>query len=299
MTADYVHIEETTVSDLWRLAARYRFPRRLNGGHSASNARSSKQSRLGRDFDGYVPYRTGEDVRHVDWPLYARTGGLYVRRYQDEDTGRYLLLLDCSGSMSVLGGKKWVWAKHLATLIGFVALRSGHEIELAICVNGRVRRGQTLSGTDAAHELVAMLNSFEPTGACRLDSAFRGTSAMSSIRQVFILSDMLMTETGESDLEWLAPFAQKSMVVRLLGPQELMPVEGLSSNPERQQDIHLGRSDVLRLKEQIDAYETRLHRALRRHSIPLVNVDLTSRLEREVAEVFTRLSRRTVNTMVL
>ena len=82
MTADYVHIEETTVSDLWRLAARYRFPRRLNGGHSASSARSGRQSRLGRDFDGYVPYRTGEDVRHVDWPLYARTGGLYVRRYQ-------------------------------------------------------------------------------------------------------------------------------------------------------------------------------------------------------------------------
>ena len=74
----------------------------------------------------------------MDWPLYARTGGLYVRRYRDEDTGRYLLLLDCSGSMllEVRNGSGLP-----SPLIGFV-VRSGHEIELAICVNGRVRRGQ-------------------------------------------------------------------------------------------------------------------------------------------------------------
>ena len=299
MTAEYVHIEETTASELWQLAARYRLPRPSIGGRSTSNGGSARQSRLGRDFDGYVPYRTGEDVRHVDWPLYARTGGLYVRRYQDEDAGRYLLVLDCSGSMSVLGGKKWVWAKCLATLIGFVALRAGHEIEVALCVDGSIRRGQIWSGTDAAHLLVAMLDSFQPTGPCRLDSLFQGAVSMSSYRQVFVLSDMLMTETVGADLEWLAPCAHKSLVVRILAPKELVPVEGQASNPEKQQDVFLRRSDAQRLQAQIDLYETRLQQGVRRHSIPMVNVDLTGRFDREAAQVFTRLTRRSVNSLVL
>jgi len=51
------------------------------------------------EFASHREYVPGDDVRHMDWRLYARGDRLYVKQYEEETNLRTQVLLDCSGSM--------------------------------------------------------------------------------------------------------------------------------------------------------------------------------------------------------
>jgi uncharacterized protein (DUF58 family) len=51
------------------------------------------------EFTEYRRYNPGDDIRHVDWKVYARSGEYFIRQYEDETNVRCHILLDCSASM--------------------------------------------------------------------------------------------------------------------------------------------------------------------------------------------------------
>jgi uncharacterized protein (DUF58 family) len=50
-------------------------------------------------FSDYRHYCPGDDMRYVDWKVYARSGKFYIKQFEDETNVRCYLLLDCSASM--------------------------------------------------------------------------------------------------------------------------------------------------------------------------------------------------------
>ena len=74
------------------------------------------------EFAQYRPYCQGDDPRHVDWRLYARTDRLHVKQYQDETNLRCTILLDCSASMDYGSGEitKFEYARMLAACIAMI-----------------------------------------------------------------------------------------------------------------------------------------------------------------------------------
>jgi len=53
-----------------------------------------------QEFAEYRAYTPGDDLRHVDWNVYARTERCYLKRYRGETNTQLLILLDTSASMS-------------------------------------------------------------------------------------------------------------------------------------------------------------------------------------------------------
>jgi uncharacterized protein (DUF58 family) len=51
------------------------------------------------EFTDYRHYNPGDDIRHMDWKIYARSGEYFIKQYQDETNVRGHILLDCSASM--------------------------------------------------------------------------------------------------------------------------------------------------------------------------------------------------------
>ena len=51
------------------------------------------------DFAEYRQYMPGDDVRHLDWKLLARTDRLYIKKYQADTNTQITILLDASRSM--------------------------------------------------------------------------------------------------------------------------------------------------------------------------------------------------------
>lgn len=52
------------------------------------------------EFNDYRQYQRGDDLRHVDWKLYARSEKFYIKQYEDETNTRCMLALDTSASMA-------------------------------------------------------------------------------------------------------------------------------------------------------------------------------------------------------
>src|SRR6202035_507802 len=52
-----------------------------------------------QEFAEYRAYAPGDDLRHVDWNVFARTERMYLKRYRSETNSQLLILLDTSASM--------------------------------------------------------------------------------------------------------------------------------------------------------------------------------------------------------
>src|ERR1700754_4523280 len=57
-----------------------------------------------QEFAAYRAYTPGDDLRHVDWNVYARTEKAYLKRYRGETNTTVMVLLDVSGSMGFGSG---------------------------------------------------------------------------------------------------------------------------------------------------------------------------------------------------
>ncbi|MEM1070378.1 MAG: DUF58 domain-containing protein [Planctomycetota bacterium] len=59
------------------------------------------------EFSEYRDYQPGDDLRHLDWQLYARSNRLCVKKYTQETNVRIYLVIDSSGSMKYQGSDAW------------------------------------------------------------------------------------------------------------------------------------------------------------------------------------------------
>lgn len=79
------------------------------------------------EFSEYRDYQPGDDLRHLDWRLYARNDRLCVREFEEETNVRVYLVVDGSGSMRYRGDHAWTdkmgCAKALAAAVGWLMLR--------------------------------------------------------------------------------------------------------------------------------------------------------------------------------
>lgn len=73
-------------------------------------------------FVGHRRYERGDDLRHLDWSAYARTGELFTKQLEDDDRRAVTIALDLSASMAVGAAQRRVGALRLAAVIGGVAL---------------------------------------------------------------------------------------------------------------------------------------------------------------------------------
>ena len=106
----------TLLAELERLQLRTR--RRLAGRFAGEHR--SPHFGTSVDFADYREYHPGDDYRRIDYPLYARTGHLFIRLFEAEDDVSVRLVLDRSASMGFHG--KLDQARRMAAAIGFVAL---------------------------------------------------------------------------------------------------------------------------------------------------------------------------------
>ncbi len=82
----------------------------------------------------------GDDLKYLDWALYARTDHYYIKRFEEETNLRCHLLLDHSASMGYGTGllTKWDYSCFLATCLAYLMVRQQDAVGMAMF--GAVRR---------------------------------------------------------------------------------------------------------------------------------------------------------------
>jgi len=123
-------VQEDVLERLGRVgvAARHAVESLLAGQHR------SVHRGLSVEFAGHRPYQPGDDLRHLDWQVYARTDRFDIKVFEEETRLRATIVVDYSGSMAYGGTRtKLDYARVLAAALAFVMVRQGDSVGLALC----------------------------------------------------------------------------------------------------------------------------------------------------------------------
>ncbi len=95
---------------------------------------------LSQEFAEHRPYIAGDEMRRIDWRVYARTDRLYVKESEEETNAPVRLLLDVSASLGYAPRKiaKLDYARYLAAALAYLATRQGDRVGL-VCFDEEVR----------------------------------------------------------------------------------------------------------------------------------------------------------------
>ncbi len=177
------------------------------------------------EFTEYRQYTQGDDPRHLDWRLFARTDRYYIKRFEDETNLRCLLLLDASKSMNFgsIGYRKSDYARTLAATLGYFLSTQRDAVGLATFaaeiedyIPPRYRSGHL-------HRLMVSLEKAAEGGTTHLARPLIQIAERLNKRGMLVLmSDLLAPlETLEESLGSLTVRGQDVIVFHILDPEEL------------------------------------------------------------------------------
>jgi uncharacterized protein (DUF58 family) len=94
-----------------------------------------------QEFAEYRAYTPGDDLRHVDWNVYARTERAYLKRYRGETNSMLTVLLDASNSMKYTSHSvtKMDYARYLAASLFYLAIKDQRDAAGLIVFDDEVR----------------------------------------------------------------------------------------------------------------------------------------------------------------
>ncbi|HEY4240847.1 MAG TPA: DUF58 domain-containing protein [Kofleriaceae bacterium] len=209
---------------------------------SASARPGDRRSRArgrGLDIADFRPYTPGDDLRSVDWNIYARLDAVLVRLFHEDRDLSVAVVVDASASMGFGKPRKLDHAGELAACLSFLALRGRERVRLCVAagdLTGRAR-GDHLG---ALPQLLDLLDRVEPTGGADLAAALAGEAERGRCDHAVVLSDMLVDpETREHTLRRLAALAKRPMLLHVLGDSELAPDldEGILIDSETGEEV--------------------------------------------------------------
>ncbi|MHB9154132.1 MAG: DUF58 domain-containing protein, partial [Endomicrobiales bacterium] len=91
------------------------------------------------EFAQHREYAYGDELRHIDWKVYARSDKFFIKQFQEETNLRAYLLLDASGSMAFSSGgnmSKLGYGKLLAAALTYLLLRQDDAAGLGVFDTG-------------------------------------------------------------------------------------------------------------------------------------------------------------------
>ncbi|MGC1298085.1 MAG: DUF58 domain-containing protein [Alloacidobacterium sp.] len=181
-----------------------------------------------QEFAEYRAYAPGDDLRHVDWNLFARTERCYLKRYRGETSSQVTVLLDASNSMQYTSGPppKMDYARFIAASIFYLAIRNQRDAAGLIVFDDEVReyvRPSTRQGQLA--RLFAGLEQAEPRARTDYGKPLRHFQALLHRRGIIIvISDFYEEpETIVRIIEPLRFHGNDVVLFHILDPQEIQP----------------------------------------------------------------------------
>ena len=186
------------------------------------------------EFAEYRAYTSGDDLRSVDWNVYARTDRTYVKRYRGETNSPVTMLLDASNSMNYASHSvtKMNYARFMAAAIFYLAVRKQRDAAGLLVFDDAVRN---YINPSARHgqlaRLLAGLELAEPRARTNFAEPMRHLEGLLSRRGiVVVLSDFY--EAPGSLIHAIEPLrfrGNEVLLFHVLDPKELHPELGGST----------------------------------------------------------------------
>lgn len=318
MTPIARYLDPAVIQQVSRLDLRARF---IVEGFLAGLHRSPFQG-LSVEFAEHRKYAHGDDLRTLDWNVFARTDRLYVRRYAAETNLDCHLLVDASASMGYVGllegggavgralrgggtaeagaesAAKLQYAIHIAAALGYLVTRQQDAVGVGVLGERLTTYLPPRSRRADLAQMLATLASIEPAGRTGLAAGIHEVLARIPHRGVIVLLSDLLTDT-EATIEALHHVRFRGhdlIVMHILDVAEAtFPFEGQLwlEDPESGQRVRVDAAGVRqRYLAGVEAWRASLKEQISAARADYVPLDTAMPFDRALVEFLTQRSRR-------
>jgi len=227
------------------------------------------------EFTEYRQYSAGDDLRHLDWKLLARSDRSYIKKFEEETNLRCLILVDTSRSM-LFGSKGWTKADYARTLAATFAYYLGQQRDVVgLALFDSVVHDYLPPRWKPGHfrHMLALLERAPDGRETRLGDAMNQVALLCPKRSlVLVLSDFLSpVSEWDQALAHLAAARHDVRAVQILDPAEINLEFGEAAQWE---DIEIGGRIYVDpaqaragYRERFDAHQVELRAALEKRGV--------------------------------
>jgi uncharacterized protein (DUF58 family) len=200
------------------------FVSRTPGSIAGAGRRPGTTGGYSVDFADYQKYNYGDDIRHIDWNIYARLKKLFLRQFRAESELSIHLLLDVSNSMQFGRCPKMEFAREIAAALGYVGLSKQDRVGLTTFSDRLLQYLPPQRGNRQLAHIIKMLDNIVPGGPSEFEQAFRPYVARASSRGLaIILSDCFAPKGYQNAFHCLAYGGFEVVLIRIVSEEELSP----------------------------------------------------------------------------
>ena len=250
------------------------------GGRFPINRRGSSV-----EFADYAAYCAGDDIRAIDWNLYARLDRLFVKTYKEEIELTVELIVDATSSMGLPTPEKFERARRLAISLGYVGLSEGHHVRLSWLKPGPFSASPWFHQRSDLMRMAELAESTRLGGQIAFEEWLRRAAIALRIHggQAILITDgMVRPAEFFRALHVLMVRNLEIKVIQVLSAAELHPAQlfrsGLLVDVETGQTHQLAYSPV-ELERAVAQHNELLVRFCKRHGIPFAQHRLDESLE--------------------
>jgi uncharacterized protein (DUF58 family) len=278
--------------------------KRVRAGSMKGERRSTKRG-TSVEFADYRDYTPGDDLRQVDWNIYARLERVFLKLFEEEEELTIHVLIDCSRSMDWSGPSsdlileegvspadprfnKLLYAKQTAAAISYMALAAMDRVSLAALFSGRSGSETRLPMMRGKTQTVRMIRFVEelPAGAGgNLNVALRNYA--STTRQpglLFLISDLFAPGGCFEGIRALQGAGHEVVLLHVLSPDEVNPsVRGdfklVDSETGESQEVSIDTNALEAYRREFENWQRDLMDFCRRRSVNYIQVETNTSFE--------------------
>jgi uncharacterized protein (DUF58 family) len=199
---------------------------RVRVGVMKGDRRSTKRG-TSIEFADYRNYVKGDDLRRLDWNVYARLERPFIKLLEEEEDLAVHLLVDASASMDWPDDEalnKLYYALRLAGALGHIGLTTGDLLTVTLLNSQNEGRWGPYRGQQNSLRLLQFLESGRATGITDLNLSLRNYALRGGRPGLlFILSDLLSPNGYQEGLNALQARGYEVGLIHILSPDEVEP----------------------------------------------------------------------------
>ena len=159
----------------------------MHGNFSGRHKSPNKGSSI--EFSEYRKYVPGDDIKKIDWRVYARSDRYYVKEFEAETNLRCYIVLDCSASMDFeeKHGSKFDFARKIAASLAHVLIQQGDTVGLTAFNSKVVKNLPPRSSGKHLRTMYEIMDIIKPDGKTAVAKVLHDLAATVQKRALFVV----------------------------------------------------------------------------------------------------------------
>lgn len=174
------------------------------------------------DFREYFP---GDDIRRIDWNVYARFEKYFIKLFTDERQMHNHIMIDCSASMACGKPEKAAAALRIAAAFGYLSVTAMDRVSFKMLKGEKAEDlGFTVYNKDSFYRGAQILENTEFEGETNLEKSVTTIESPGyDDGLTIIISDFLTDSNWKKMIDFLVYNRREVLVIQVLSPDELYP----------------------------------------------------------------------------